>query len=188
VFRYKMVLTESKEKLQLGDEAPEFSLPGIDDKTHRLSEISDANAVLIIFMCNHCPYVQAKFKTIKDLQEKFKSAGLVVIGINSNDVEKYPEDNFEKMKEYAQQYGFNFIYLLDQTQEIAKAYGAQCTPDPFLFDKEKKLVYHGRFDDAHGPDKTPTTHEMQDAIQSVVVGGFVKSDQKPSMGCSIKWK
>lgn len=183
-----MVLTESKAKLQLGDEAPDFSLPGIDEKTHSLQDFADARALLVVFMCNHCPYVQAKFDTIKSLQDEFRDRGLVVVGINSNDTENYPEDSFEKMKQYAERYGFNFVYLFDETQEIAKKYGAECTPDPFLFDSQKKLVYHGRFDDAHGPDKTPTTHEMKDAIQAILTSDFVKSDQKPSMGCNIKWK
>ena len=183
-----MVLLESTyTKLQKGNQAPDFSLKGTDGKTYTLDSFKDAKALLIIFMCNHCPYVKPKFKDIIQLQNKFKDKGLVIIGINANDPINYPEDSFEKMQEYYENEGFNFYYLQDETQETAKAYGAVCTPDPFLFDKDKKLVYHGRINDAHGPDKEPTTKDMEDAITAVLEGTELP-EEKPSLGCSIKWK
>jgi len=181
-----MVLLESSySKLQKGDTAPDFSLKATDGKTYTLDSFK-GKALLIIFMCNHCPYVQVKFKNIVELQEKFKE-GVVVIGINANDSTTHPEDSFEKMKEYYEKEGFNFIYLQDETQETAKDYGAVCTPDPFLFDKDRKLVYHGRINDAHGPDQEPTTKDMEDAISALLEGKELPKEE-PSMGCNVKWK
>jgi len=181
-----MVLLESTyTKLKKGDLAPDFKLKATDGKTYSLDDFK-AKALLIIFMCNHCPYVKPKFKDFIALQNKFKD-DLIVIGINANDAENYPEDSFEKMQEYYENEGFNFYYIQDETQEVAQAYGAVCTPDPFLFDKDRKLVYHGRINNAHGPDQEPTTKDMEDAI-TAVLEGKEPSKEQPSMGCSIKWK
>jgi len=181
-------LLKSLEKLKTGDKAPDFSLKGTDGRTHSLADFKDAKALLIIFMCNHCPYVKAKQQTIIDLQEKYKDKGLVVVGINSNESENYPEDNFEGMVETAKEKGFNFVYLHDETQEVAKAYGGSCTPDPFLFDSEQKLVYHGRFDDALEPGQEPTTADMDNAVAAVLNGKKPEHEFLFSIGCSIKWK
>ncbi|MEK6949270.1 MAG: thioredoxin family protein, partial [Nanoarchaeota archaeon] len=148
----------------------------------------DAKALLVIFMCNHCPYVKAKTEAIKNLQAKYKGKGLVVVGINSNDAADYPEDSFDGMVKTAKEKSFNFIYLIDETQEIAKAYGASCTPDPFLFDAEKKLAYHGRLNNQMEPSDTPTEHDMDEAINAVLAGKKPKHDFLYSIGCSIKWK
>jgi len=185
-----MTLTASSyKKLHKDDQAPEFNLKGIDGKMHSLKEFGGRKAVLIIFMCNHCPYVVPKLDYFVKLQERYGDEGLQIIGINANDAENYPEDNFEKMNEYAEKYNFNFPYLLDETQEVAKEYGAECTPDPFLFDGELKLQYHGRFDDAHGNEHDQgKTSEMEDAIKQVLKGEKVTIETLPSMGCNIKWK
>ncbi len=183
-----MVLLKSLEKLKTGDKAPDFSLKGTDGKTYSLSNFKNAKALLIIFMCNHCPYVKAKQKTIIGLQNKYKSNGLVVVSINSNESENYPEDNFEGMVETAKEKGYNFVYLHDETQEVAKSYGASCTPDPFLFDSKQKLVYHGRFDNALEPGQQATEFDMDDAISAVLAGKKPKHDFLYSIGCSIKWK
>jgi len=177
-----MTLTYSSyKKLGKGDSAPEFDLPGIDEKNHSLEK---GKPVLIIFMCNHCPYVIPKFDYFIELQDKYP--GLLVIGINSND---YPEDSFEKMKEYAEKYSFNFLYVFDENQETAKAYGAECTPDPFLFDGDLKLVYHGRFDDAHAKiHEDGKTSEMENAIKQLLAGEEITVETLPSCGCNIKWK
>ncbi len=178
-----MVLTYSKYKLKRGDDAPNFELKGIDDKVHSLREF-EGKPVLIVFMCNHCPYVKPKFNYLNKLQSKIQ-----VIGINSNDTEKYPEDSFEKMKEYSKKYGFEFLYLIDETQEVAKSYGAVCTPDPFLLDKKHKIAYHGRLDDAHGkPHEEATTAEIEDAINELYEKGKVSIASLPSCGCNIKFK
>jgi len=183
-----MVLLKSLEKLKTGYRAPDFSLKGIDGKTYSLNYFKNAKALLVIFMCNHCPYVKAKLEIIKNLQEKYKDKGLVVVGINSNESENYPEDSFEGMVETAKEKNFNFIYLHDETQKVAKSYGASCTPDPFLFDSKQKLVYHGRFDNALEPGQKPTTADMDEAISMVLQEKKPKYEFLFSIGCSIKWK
>jgi peroxiredoxin len=185
-----MVLTSSSYKVLHKDSpAPDFELKGIDGKTHSLAEFRGKKALLVIFMCNHCPYVQPKMGYFVDLQERYGPKGLAVVGINSNDTAKYPEDSLGKMKEYSERFGFNFPYLIDKTQQVAKAYGAECTPDPFLFDGSFALAYHGRFDDAHGrPHPEGKTAEMEDAIKQLLEGKEVTVQPLPSMGCNIKWK
>ena len=183
-----MVLLKSLEKLKTGDKAPDFNLKGISGETYSLSNFKDAKALLIIFMCNHCPYVKAKQETINGLQEKYKDKDLVIVGINSNESENYPEDSFEGMIETAKEKKINFIYLHDETQEVAKAYGASCTPDPFLFDAEQNLVYHGRLNNQMEPDEEPTELDMDEAIAAVLEGKKPKHEFLYSIGCSIKWK
>jgi peroxiredoxin len=183
-----MVLTKSVGNLKPGEKAIDFNLKGIDGKVYSIENFKESKALLIIFMCNHCPYVRAKIEMIKALQEKYKENGLTIVGINSNESENYPEDSFEGMVETAKQKEFNFIYLHDDTQEIAKAYGASCTPDPFLFDAEQKLVYHGRLNNQMEPDQEPTEQDMDEAIQSVLAGKRPKHEFLFSLGCSIKWK
>ena len=148
--------------MKKGFVAPDFTLKGIDDKEHNLNSLKGSNFTLIVFMCNHCPYVIPRLDELNKLNE---IEGLNVIGINSNDSEKYPDDSFENMKKMP----VNFAYLRDKSQDIAKSYGAVCTPDPFLFDKDLKLIYHGRIDD------------IEKALSSSI-------EEIPSQGCSIKWK
>ena len=142
---------------------------------------------LIVFICNHCPYVVPKIDELKRIAEGFREEGLVVIGINSNESEDYPEDSFEKMQEYFDKWGFDFFYLHDESQEVAKEYGAVCTPDPFLFDADLKLVFHSRIDDTHA-DEPVNVHELYDAISEFLEKGSISLEEQPSMGCSIKWK
>ena len=182
-----MVLLESQVKLKTGDKAPEFELLGIDDKKHSLSDYKDYQGVLIIFMCNHCPYVKAKADAFNELYEKFGDK-VAIVGINSNDSTDYPEDSFENMKKTAQEKGFKFDYLVDDSQEVAKKYGAMCTPDPFLFDKDLKLVFHGRIDNAMKPDDSATEKTMINNIEKLLAGQKIEKDFDPSIGCSIKWK
>ncbi len=183
-----MVLTFSSYKvLQKGSKAPDFNLPATNEKKYSLKDFEEKN-LLIIFMCNHCPYVVPKFDYFKKLEKKY-SKDLQIIGINSNDAEKYPEDSFEKMKQYSKEYNFNFVYLFDETQKVAKKYGATCTPDPYLFNKEKKLIYHGRFDENHGGSHNEAkTNEMELAIKQLIAGEKITIETLPSSGCSIKWK
>ncbi len=182
-----MVLLESQVKLKAGDSAPDFELLGIDDKKHQLSNYGEGQGILIIFMCNHCPYVKAKFEAFNELYEKFGEK-ISIIGINSNDSSDYPEDSFENMKKTAIEKGFKFDYLIDDTQQIAKKYGAMCTPDPFLFNKEGKLVFHGRIDNAMKPDDTATEKTMITNIEKMLSNEKIEKDFDPSIGCSIKWK
>ena len=182
-----MVLLESQIKLKVGDTAPDFDLLGIDDKKHNIDDYSNYRGILVVFMCNHCPYVKAKASALNEIYEKFGEK-IGIIGINSNDSTDYPEDSFENMKKTAQEKGFKFDYLVDETQEIAKKYGAMCTPDPFLFNDKKELVFHGRIDNAMKPEDTPTEKTMIKNIEKLLVGEKIEKDFDPSIGCSIKWK
>jgi peroxiredoxin len=179
-----MVLTSSDyNKLNKGDIAPSLELKGTDDKEHKLSRLKGEKATLIVFMCNHCPYVIPKLHELNRIYKEFKDKGLNVIGINPNNNPEYPEDSFENMKKL----DVDFPYLFDETQEIAKAYGAVCTPDPFLFDKDLKLVFHSRIDDSHGKQNAEK-HEMYDSIKELLEIGKITKKENPSMGCSIKWQ
>ena len=181
-----MALTESQIKLNAGDEAPDFQLKGVDEKTYSLGDFEGVEGFLIIFMCNHCPYVKAKIDDLNALYEKFNNK-IAIIGINSNDPE-YPGEGMEHMKEFVQERNIKFTYVLDDTQEIAKSYGATCTPDPFLFDKDKKLVFHGRINDAMEPDDTSSENTMELNIEKMLQGESIDPSFNPSRGCSIKWK
>ncbi len=182
-----MVLLKSEVVLKTGNKAPDFELLGTDDTKHRLSEYKDYKGLLVVFMCNHCPYVQAKTKALVELYDKFKDK-IAIIGINSNDPTNYPDDSFENMKKFAKEKGIKFTYLVDETQQVAKSYGAVCTPDPFLFDQDRKLIFHGRIDNAMGPEDVATEKTMILNIEKFLQGKNVEKDFDPSMGCSIKWK
>ena len=182
-----MVLLESKITLKTGDTAPDFSLKGIDDEIHSLESYMGNKGLLIIFMCNHCPYVKAKIDAIKQIYEKFNE-NIAVVGINSNDSIEYPDDSFENMKKIADEKGIKFDYLVDDKQDVAKRYGAVCTPDPFLFDEDRKLIFHGRIDNAMNPDATATENTMQNNLKKFLAGEKIEKDFDPSIGCSIKWK
>ena len=181
-----MAKMESVISLKTGDNAPEFTLKGIDDKIHSLNDYSK-KGLLVIFMCNHCPFVKAKIEAIKEIHNKFKD-DVSIVGINSNDSVKYPDDDFDSMKAVVKEKGLEIDYLVDETQEIAKKYGAVCTPDPFLFDSEKKLVFHGRIDDAMNPDAVANEKVMINNIEKFLNGEKIEKDFVPSIGCSIKWK
>jgi len=182
-----MVLLKSEVTLKTGDRAPSFELMGIDDKKHTLDDYKNYEGLLIIFMCNHCPYVKAKISAIKEIHEKFKDK-IALVGINSNDSVSYPDDSFENMKKIASEKGISFDYLVDETQEIAKKYGAVCTPDPFLFDKDGILIFHGRIDNSMNPNDTATEKTMINNIEEFLAGKKIEKDFEPSIGCSIKWK
>ena len=181
-----MVLLESQVKLKAGDNAPDFDLLGIDDKNHKLSDYAEYQGILVIFMCNHCPYVKAKFDAFNELYEKFGDK-VAIIGINSNDSKDYPEDSFENMKKKKKKKGLKFDYLVDDTQQVAKKYGAMCTPDPYLFNKEGKLVFHGRIDNAMKPDDSASEKTMSINIEKMLSNEKIEKDFDPSIGCSIKW-
>ncbi len=182
-----MVLLESNHTLKTGQKAPDFDLPGIDGSRHSLSSYGSYEGVLVIFMCNHCPYVKAKIEAIKEIYQTYGKR-VAVVGINSNDATKYPDDSFESMKTVATEKGIEFDYLYDESQQVAKSYGAICTPDPFLFDSEGKLIFHGRIDNAMKPEDTATEKTMMDNIGLLLDGGKIEKDFDPSIGCSIKWK
>ena len=172
----------------LGSQAIDFNLKGIDDHYHKLESFQEKQCLLIIFMCNHCPYVKAILPRLIELQKDFEDRGFQLVGINSNDSVRYPDDSFEAMQNTAREKGINFIYLHDETQEVAKAYRAVCTPDIYLFDADQKLVYHGRLDDNWEHPELVKEHSLRLAIEEVLSGNEISRKQVPSMGCSIKWK
>lgn len=174
--------------LNIGDKALDFSLPGVDDNTHSLDTYTDKEAVAVIFSCNHCPYVLAWEDRLIALQAEYASKGVQFIGISANDADKYPADSFPKMKEHAQEKGFNFPYLYDESQDIAKAYGAERTPEIFLFDKDRTLQYHGTVDDNYEDPDSVTKTYFKDALEAVVGGTAPKVTSTPPVGCTIKWK
>lgn len=178
---------ESQTVLKKGEHAPDFDLLGIDDKKHSLASYNHYEALLVIFMCNHCPYVKAKVDAINEIQNKFGDK-VAIVGINSNDSVAYPDDSFDSMKKFAKEKSIAFSYLVDDTQQVAKKYGAICTPDPFLFDKDRGLVFHGRIDNAMKPEDTATEKTMIANIEKLLEGKPIVKDFDPSIGCSIKWK
>jgi peroxiredoxin len=185
-----MVAADSKSILERGDTAPEFELPGTDGETYTLAEFTDNDAILVVFTCNHCPYAKAKFDELNALADAYDE--VAVVGINPNDEEEYPEDSFEKMQEYVTDGRVQYdAYLRDESQQVAAAYGAVCTPDPFLFERDGdsfRLVYHGRLDDATNPDDEPTEREMKAIIDRLLAGEEIDDEFEPSRGCSIKWR
>ncbi|MCY3854620.1 MAG: thioredoxin family protein [Thaumarchaeota archaeon] len=182
-----MVLLESGSMLAKNAIAPDFSLIGIDNKIHSLKDYQDYELLLIIFICNHCPYVQAKINAINGIYNKFNDR-LAMVAINSNDAINYIEDNFENMKKMAKNRNIKFDYLFDETQEIAKKFGAKCTPDPFLFNKHRKLVFHGRIDNAMKLEDEVTEKTMINNIEKLLQNLEINDYFIPSIGCSIKWK
>jgi len=176
--------------VSLGTKAPDFSLIDVvSEKTKNLNDLKGKNGTVIMFICNHCPYVKHVNKTIVELANKFKDEGVNFIAISSNDVINYPEDSPELMKLNAQQYKFTFPYLYDESQEIAKRYDAACTPDFYLYDNELKLVYRGQLDDSRPSNGIECDGEdLSHAIKCLITNIPNDINQKPSIGCNIKWK
>ena len=185
-----MVALDSKDVLGPGDDAPDFELNGTDGETHTLDDFADYDALLLVFTCNHCPYAKAKFEEMNRLAAEHDD--VAVVGINPNDETEYPEDDFETMVERVDDGTIQWdAYLRDDEQTVAAAYGAMCTPDPFLFanrDGGFELAYHGRLDDAPNPDDDAENREMNGHIEALLAGDSVSDDFQPSRGCSIKWK
>jgi peroxiredoxin len=181
-----MVKTESTNALKTGQLAPKFRLRGIDGNTYSLENFSDSKALLVLFICNHCPYVKARMGDLVQLQSKFSADELTTIGINSNDP-NYENEGFDNMIKFAKEYKLNFPYLIDETQTTARSYGAVCTPDPFLFDDKRRLAYHGRINDAVDPQMSPSVPILEDNVRRLLSGRSIENDFFPSIGCSIKW-
>ena len=183
-----MVKTAST-MLTLGTQAPDFSLPNVDGTTVSLSDFAGKPGLLVIFMCNHCPFVVHLRSELAKFGTEFQEKGLAIVGISSNDATEYPQDGPDKMAEEAQAAGYTFPYLFDGTQEAAIAYRAACTPDFFLFDGDQSLVYRGQFDDSRPESGIPVTGaDLRAACDAVLAGEPVPAEQKPSIGCNIKWK
>lgn len=176
--------------LPLGTQAPDFSLPDVvSGNNYNLNELKGLKATVIMFICNHCPFVKHINSQIAQLAKDYSSKGVNLIAISSNDVENYPEDAPELMKQHAIDNNFKFPYLYDQTQEVAKAYDAACTPDIFVFDPDLQLVYHGQLDDSRPGNGIPVTgKDLRYALDCIIEDRDNNRTQKPSMGCNIKWK
>ena len=183
-----MALTPST-MLPLGTTAPDFKLPDTNGKTVSPADFKDKSALLVLFICNHCPYVKHIRVGLAELGRDYQSRSVAIVGINSNDVANYPEDSPAKMKEEARSARYTFPYLYDESQAVAKAYRAACTPDLYLFDKKRKLVYRGQFDSSRPGNGIPVTgKDLRAALDAVLAGKPVSPNQKASMGCNIKWK
>ncbi len=183
-----MVRTAST-MLPLGTRAPDFSLPDTDGKSVSLSDFSPSKGLLVIFMCNHCPYVKHVAEQLKTLTDQYMPRGLAVVAISSNDAEKYPDDSPQAMAAEKAARGYQFPYLYDADQSVAQDYAAACTPDFYLFDADQKLVYRGQLDSSRPKTDIPVTGEdLRAAIDAVLAGEPLPETQTPSIGCNIKWK
>lgn len=174
--------------VELGSTAPDFVLTDPEGGAWALGKAAGHGPFLVAFICNHCPYVVHIADAFAAFADEYKNKGLSVVAINANDVNAYPEDAPAKMAAFARAHHFTFPYLLDESQETAKAYGAACTPDFFLFDADKRLVYRGQFDDSRPGRGAPTGADLRAAADAVLAGRKPSAEQKPSVGCSIKWK
>ena len=183
-----MVLTPST-MLDLGTQAPDFTLPDVHGCKVSLSDFASAKVLVILFICNHCPYVKHIRRGLAQVAHDYRPRGVAFVAINSNDIEQYPADSPPNMAAEAEQFGYEFPYLFDETQAVAKAYRAACTPDIYVFDENRVLAYRGQFDDSRpGKDIPVSGADLRAAIDALLAGRPVSDDQVPSMGCNIKWK
>ncbi len=176
-------------ELKIGTVAPDFKdLPGIDGQKYSLSSFADRKVAVVVFSCNHCPYVQAYEDRMIAFQKDYGSRGVQLIAINSNEIEHYPEDNFDAMVKRAKLKGYNFPFLRDDDQSVATAYGATHTPEFFVFDEKRKLRYHGKFDDNYQNPKGVRATYVKNAVDALLAGKDVAEPETYSIGCTIKWK
>ena len=165
-----------------------FDLPGVDGENHAYAEFADKEAVIVMFSCNHCPYVQAWEDRMMQIQSDYGSKGVQLVAINANDTVSHPGDSFEKMQERSQERGFNFLYLRDDSQEVARAYSAERTPEAFVFDKGGTLRYHGAIDDNYESANAVKDNYLRDALDAILSGNAPATAETPAVGCTIKWK
>ncbi len=177
--------TESSETLEVGEQAPEFTLENYKGDELGLEDLNNYDGVLVVFMCNHCPFVHANLEELKRLDKEYSS--IAVVGINPN-AETHPMDSTEKMPEFVEEKDIDFHYLSDPEQKVAEAYDAKCTPDPFLLDMRHRVFYHGRLTDVEKPGDKASEYYMEEAIQKMLKSKRPPEEQPSSVGCSIKWK
>jgi peroxiredoxin len=183
-----MVKTSSQ-MLPLGTQAPDFSLPDADGELHTLDDAGEADAWLVMFICNHCPFVKHVRDELARLGDDYLPRNVGIFAINSNDFDKHPDDSPARMKEEAKAVGYSFPYLVDKDQSVAKAYRAACTPDFYVFDADRRLVYRGQLDDSRpSNDKPVNGRDVREALDAILAGKSVPDDQRPSIGCNIKWR
>jgi peroxiredoxin len=176
-------------KIPLKTKAPDFSLKDTNRNTVNIDDFNNSKGLIVAFICNHCPFVIHIIKPFTKIAKDIQDKGIAVVGINSNDIESYPDDSPANMKKTAEELGFTFPYLFDETQKVAKEYKAACTPDFFLFDDKMELVYHGQLDDSRPSNSIPVTgSDLMNAVDKLVSGEPILKEQKMSIGCNIKWK
>ncbi len=173
--------------IPLGTPLPSLRLPDPDGRTYDATSLIGEKGLLLFFTCNHCPYAKAVWPRLLDLSRQFKSRGINAVAVNPNINPDYPEDAPEVMKQKVVEWGIDIPYLVDASQEVARSFKAQCTPDIYLFDSQKRLVYHGRVDDNWQEPSKVTAHELREAMEALVSGQAIRSEQHPTIGCSIKW-
>ncbi|MBI3590123.1 MAG: thioredoxin family protein [Candidatus Melainabacteria bacterium] len=173
--------------LEIGSKIPDFNLPGVDGKNYSPDEFAKSKILVIMFTCNHCPYVQAYENRLVNLQKDFKANGVDFIAINANDEKNYPEDSFENMIKRAQEKKYNFPYLRDRTQEVAKTFGASYTPEVFVFDQNRILQYHGRIDDNWQEPSKVTKQNLKEALEAILTNKPVDRANTQAIGCTVKW-
>jgi peroxiredoxin len=183
-----MALTPSN-MLPLGTKAPAFSLPSTNNETVSLADFDNAELLLVAFICNHCPFVKHIRSEFAAMANEYQQKGVAVVAMSSNDVEAYPDDNMENMIREVAEVGYHFPYLLDESQEVAHAYDAACTPDFYLFDRDRALIYRGQMDKSRPGNDIPVSGEdLRAAMDAALAGNAVPEEQSPSVGCNIKWK
>lgn len=174
--------------ISMGTPCPDFDLPAVDGKRYTLSDFNDKNVLVVIFTCNHCPYAQAVEDRIIQLRREYESQSVQLVGICPNDPDFVPEDSFENLKRRWEAKNYDFPYLHDREQTVAKGFGAVCTPEYFVYDSDRKLAYHGRLDDNWKEPHNVSRRELKEAVDLLLAGKSVDFKQIPSMGCSIKWR
>jgi peroxiredoxin len=174
-------------KLALATDAPPFDLPGVDGSNHSLDDYADAPVLAVVWSCNHCPYVLAWERRMSAIQRDYAEHGFRLVAINSNDADRYPADSFEAMKQHAAEEDFPFDYLYDADQSVARAYGPERTPEVFLFDADRRLVYHGAIDDSRDEDEV-SEHYLRDAIEATLAGREPSATDTPPVGCTVKYR
>ena len=175
-------------RLHPGDPAPDFSLPGVDGRSHRLHDFDESPFLLVVFWCNHCPYVQAWESRMVEIGREYGSRGVAVVLINANDASSYPDDGFDPMVERAREHHYPFPYLRDDSQEVARAYGALVTPHPMLFDADRHLLFQGRIDDNHAEPSRARHHFLREALDAALAERPIRDAELPVLGCSVKWR
>jgi peroxiredoxin len=171
-----------------GTECPDFRLPAVDGKTYARDDFAQAPVLVVMFICNHCPYVKAVEDRLIELDRRFAARGVQFVGVCSNDAATYPDDSFDALAARWREKSYGFPYLHDESQDVARAFGAVCTPDLFVYDRDRQLAYRGRIDDSWKDPGKVTKHELADALEALLAGRKPAAEQKPSLGCSIKWR
>jgi peroxiredoxin len=182
-----MALTETPTP-SLGAPCPDFALPAVDGKSYALADFAAAEVLVVMFICNHCPYVQAVEDRLIRLAAEYGPRGAQLVGICANDAASYPDDAFDRLAARWREKSYRFPYLHDQSQSVARAFGAVCTPDIFVYDRDRKLAYRGRIDDSWKDESKVQRRELAAALDALLAGGRPEAEQRPSLGCSIKWK